>query len=100
MKDFIIVGLAFCSCIGFVADYWWLNDLIEMSVVTSRTDLWGRLAIMYVILLVPPFIMLNQQRSENAELIIKATGFAILDMARYVSIGILIAFGFYIFTTL
>lgn len=94
MLPFIIIGAAFIGSIGFAVEYFALNDLIESDIVISKQDLYIRLLLIYVVLLIPPFIMMSPSRTETVKIVGQATGMAILDIAKWISIGVLIAIGF------
>lgn len=100
MKDFVIFGLAFFGCIGFCLDYWWIEELVSYGLIDSSVDLWVHLAVMYALLLIAPFTAFNGGSGDVAESIVSAVGVTILDVAKWISIGILVAVGIYIFNTL
>lgn len=99
MKDFVLFSLVFTGCLGFVADYWWIEDLVAAGVFKSSPDLWIHLFVSYLVLLVPPYIMMNDDRRESAELVASAVASSFLGAMRWISIGALVAIGFYIFNT-
>lgn len=100
MRDTALFGLVFFGCIGFAVDFWWLNDLIESGAIESRWDIWQQLAVLYFIMLIPPYILSNNERKENAKVVVEAVGHGMFSIVRWVAVGCLIGIGVYIFNTL
>ncbi len=89
-----VIGAAVIGSFGFAVEYFALDLLVSSGTVSSKLDLYGKLLLVYTVLLIPPFIAASPERAENAKILGKAAGLAILDIAKYISIGILIALGF------
>lgn len=94
MLPFIIIGAAIIGSFGFAVEYFALNDLINTGMVISKQDFYLKLLIIYVVLLIPPFIMVSPSRTETVKVVGQSAGLAILDVAKWISIGVLIAIGF------
>lgn len=94
MFPFIIIGAAITGSFGFAVEYFALNDLIKTGMVISKQDFYLKLLLIYVVLLIPPFIMMSPSRTEITKMVGQAAGLAILDVAKWISIGVLIAIGF------
>lgn len=94
MFSFIIIGAAIVGSFGFAVEYFVLNDLVASGMVVSKQDFYFKLLLIYVVLLIPPFIMMSPSRTETVKLVGQATGAAIFDVAKWISIGVLFAIGF------
>lgn len=96
MKEFIVIGLAFIGLVTLGIDYFLLEKLVSGDLADARKELWIKAGMIYLILLVPPFIMTDPQRRENVELAAKAGGLAVLDVTKYLAIGILLYMGWHL----
>jgi len=59
MLSFIIIGAAIIGSLGLAVEYFVLNDLIKTGVVISKQDFYLKLLLTYVVLLIPPYIMMS-----------------------------------------
>ncbi|EOX3447535.1 hypothetical protein [Vibrio cholerae] len=94
MLSSIIIGAATIGSFGFAVEHFLLDDLITSGMVISKQDFYLKLLLTYGLLLIPPYIMMSPSRTEAAKMVGQATGLAILDVAKWISIGVLIAIGF------
>ena len=96
MKDLIIIGLAVVGLFTLGIDYFALEQFATIDLAQARQELWINAGILYLLLLVPPFFMINPSRREIAGEVITAGGFAILDASRYLALGYLIYMGWHL----
>ncbi|EGR0524897.1 TPA: hypothetical protein P7L42_003284 [Vibrio cholerae] len=94
MIPIIIIGAAIIGSFGFAVEFFLLNDLIESGMIISKQDFYLKLLLTYMVLLIPPYIVISPSRSETAKMVGQATGLVILNIAQWISVGILIAIGF------
>lgn len=57
IKGFIISSLVIGSIVGFLANHFWLDELVALGVVNSSKDLWVRVSIMVLLVIIPPYLM-------------------------------------------
>ncbi|AZS26364.1 hypothetical protein [Vibrio anguillarum] len=94
MLPLIIIGAAIIGSFGLAVEHFLLDDLITSGMVISKQDFYLKLLLTYGVLLIPPYIMMSPSRTETAKMVGQAAGLAILDVAKWISIGVLIAIGF------
>lgn len=94
MLPFIAIGGAIIGCLGFVVQYFALNELIALGMVISKQDFYLKLVVIYGVLLIPPFIILSPSRTENAQMLAQVMGLTIFKIAKWISVGALMAIGF------
>ncbi len=97
MFPFIIIGAAITGSFGLAVEYFVLSDLVTSGILVSKQDFYLKLLLIYLVLLIPPFILMSPSRTETVKSVGLATGLAILDVSKWISIGILIAIGFHAF---
>lgn len=97
MFPFIVIGAAIIGGFGFAVEYFALSDLVTSGILVSKQDFYLKLLLIYVVLLIPPFILMSPSRTETVKSVGHATGLAILDVAKWISIGVLVAIGFHAF---
>lgn len=93
----MIIGSALIATFGLTIEYFFLEDMFRLQVIEDRQEFWLTLIFGYALLLIPPWISTNHERTENTAMLIQSTGSAILNVAQWVSIGVLIAIGFHAF---
>ena len=97
MAPTMVILAALTATFGLTIEHFFLEDMLRLQVIEDRHELWLILMFGYALLLIPPWILTDHERTENTEILIQSTGAAILNVAKWVSIGVLIAIGFHAF---
>lgn len=96
MKDVLIISVVVVGLMTLGMDYFLLETLIENQIFESRKQLWIFSGISLPVMLILPFFMLNPERREKAGDVAVASGLALLDVVRYIGIGVLIFIGWHV----
>ncbi len=96
MKEFIIIGLALIGLITYGVDYFILSSTENINLAEARVELWMKAFFIYLILLIPPYIMLDRDRYETAAIVAETAGAVVVKISTYISIGMLIYLGWYL----
>ncbi|CAH1598343.1 membrane hypothetical protein [Vibrio jasicida] len=98
MRSFLIIGAAVVGGIGYAIESTILSDLIGAGMFDSKKDFYTQLFLAYLLLLLPPYVLSNPNRTETVKAVGVASGLALLDILQWLSIGALIAIGYNAFS--
>ena len=87
MKDCVIIGLAVIGLGTLGVDYFILESLVPGDITEARQELWMKAGMLYLILLIPAFFMVDPQRREASANAAKASSKVLLSVANYLAVG-------------
>lgn len=93
MKEIIIIGLAVVCLLTLGVDLFFLDSLVEGSQSEARKVLWIDAGIIYIILMIPPYFMMDMARRQKAVETLRIGGLVAMDFAKYIAMGFLLFVG-------
>lgn len=99
MKEFVIIGLAVVGLMTLGIDYFFLESFATSNIEEARKSLWMKAGVVYLVLLIPPYLTTDMLRRQKTEEVLKVGGLVALEVVQYIGIGFLIYIGWYLATT-
>lgn len=73
----IVISAALIATFGLTIEYFFLEDILRLQAMEDRQEFWLTLIFGYALLLIPPWISTNHERTKNTAILIQSTGSAI-----------------------
>ena len=99
MRQIAIIGLAVVGLMTLGIDYFFLESFAVVNIEEARKELWMKAGIAYLILLIPPFLIIDRNRRDKTRDVLSSVGFVALEVSQYIGIGFLLYVGWYLAIT-